>query len=275
MNLLRSKSIQLIVQICLKVTFWWLIAIYMLKSATQLMKLPVLCSVGMDTNIKLPVLCLVGMGTNIKLPVLCSVGMGTNKKLPVFCSVGICTNIKLPVLCSVGTGTNIKLPVLCSVGMGTNMKLLVLCSLGMVTNMKLLALCSVGMGTNIKLRVLCSVGMGTNMKLLVLSSLGGRQYSVTVYTSILILHLLNYFFELRLFHIDFRTNTCHTVTGAGWQTTAVTEERQTKHQTQQSCHEPCSWIFMRRFHWGRSGCFALHEEPPSSWGSIPKGEKGK
>jgi len=81
--------------------------------------------------------------------------------------------------------------------------------------------------------------MGTNMKLqypahpaqaltwnyqystqsvwaLVLSSLGGRQYSVTVYTSILSLHLFNYFLELQLVHIDFRTNICHTVTGAGW-----------------------------------------------------------
>ena len=120
------------------------------------------------------------------------------------------------------------------------MKLLVLCSVGMGTNMKLPVLCSVFMGTNMKLRVLSSVGMGTNMKLQVYCSLGGGQYSVTVYTSILSIHVFNYILELQLVHIEFRTNICHILTGAGLQTTAVTEERQVKHQNQQRCHEPCS-----------------------------------
>jgi hypothetical protein len=55
-----------------------MVAIYILRSATQLIKPPVLCSAGMGTNTKLAVFCSVGMSTNMKLAVFCSVGMGTN-----------------------------------------------------------------------------------------------------------------------------------------------------------------------------------------------------
>jgi hypothetical protein len=132
------------------------------------------------------------------------------------------------------------------------------------------------MGTNMKLPVLCSVGMGTNMKLPELCSLDGRQYSVIVYTSILILHLLNYFFELQLVHIDFRTNTCLPHSGRCW-----LENHCCDREKANEASDPTTlpWAMLMNFYAPLSlrtiRLFCTSWGAPSSWGSIPKGEKGK